>query len=232
MNDWKSEIGWVGFYNKAHTDFSESFKRQFSTQLEYAFNAMTEIDNYAEVRGFLVLVGMEEMQLSYKDGFGFGVLELITPYSESVPQTFFWKTKDVENTFKRDDFNEDNIKIGFCVDFKKDFFRNFRKRKAVRTLNGTKLKFKYIEELDLYPDQSISIEFESNPLQSEIEELRSELQKCLVESFVSDANLDENIMRIALDFQGTEFNNGKKQLRQFVIYLNNSNYEIKTVCVE
>lgn len=66
MDNWKSEIGWVGFYNKAHSDFLESFKEQFSIQLERAFNAMTETENFAQKRGFQILVGMEDMKLIYQ----------------------------------------------------------------------------------------------------------------------------------------------------------------------
>lgn len=232
MNDSKSDTGWVGFYNKAHSDFSESFKKQFAEQLEHAFNSMTEIADFAKARGFQILVGMEEMQITYKDGFGFGILELITPYSESIPQTFFWQAADVENAYKRDDLNEENIKIGFCSDFKKDYFRNFRKRKSVRTIHGDKLTFNYIEELNLYPDQWITIDFTSQPSQQKLEKLRAELQSFLDGSYVSDADSVGNTVRFLVDFQGTDFKIGKKQLRQFVSYLNSGTDEIKMVCVD
>lgn len=234
MEDWKSDLGWVGFYNEAHSEFSESFKEQFSLQLESAFNAITEIENFAQKRGFQILVGMEDMKLIYKDGYGFGILELITPYSDAIPQTFFWQTNHVKDAFKRNDFNNENIQFGFCTDFQKDYFLKFKKRNKIRVLNSDKLKFEYFEEFSLYPDLNISIEFLSEPTQVQCNNLKNKIQAYIDESYVSDANQIENTVRIMIDFQATEFKTGKKQLREFIRDLNQRTdlNEIKTVCVE
>jgi hypothetical protein len=234
MEDWKSDVGWVGFFYKAHSEFSKSFKEQFSTQLESAFNAMTEIENYAQKRGFQILVGMEDMKLIYQDGYGFGLLEIITPLSEGIPQTFFWQTENVEDAFKRDGFTNENIQFGFCIDFEKDYFLKFKKRNKVRVIGGDKLKFEYIEEIDLYPDLNISIEYASKRNQVQLEKLKNEIQLHLEESYVGDVNQIENTVEIMIDFQGTELKKGKKQLRQFIQNLNKrmDQNEIKAVCVE
>lgn len=234
MEDWNSDIGWVGFHNKAHSEFSESFKEQFSLQLENAFNAMTETENFAQKRGFQILVGLEDMKLIYQDGYGFGLLEIITPYSESIPQTFFWQTENEKDAFKRNEFNSENIKFGFCTDFEKDYFLKFKKRNKVRVIGGDKLKFEYIEEIDLYPDLTISIEYALKLNQVQLEKLKNEIQFYLKESYVGDVNQLENTLEIMIDFQGTEFKTGKKQLRQFIRDLNQRMElnEIKVVCVE
>jgi hypothetical protein len=234
MENWNSDIGWVGFYNKAHSEFSESFKVQFSIQLEKAFNAMTETENFAQKRGFQILVGMEDIKLIYQDGYGFGLLELITPNSESIPQTFFWQTENVEDAFKRNEFSNENIKFGFCTDFEKDYFLKFKKRNKVRVIGGDKLKFDYIEEIDLYPDLNISIEYASKLNQVQLEILKNEIQLHLEESYIGDVNQIENTVEIMIDFQGTEFKTGKKQLRKFIQDLNQrmDQNEIKTARVE
>lgn len=234
MDNWKSEIGWVGFYNKAHSDFLESFKEQFSIQLERAFNAMTETENFAQKRGFQILVGMEDMKLIYQDGYDFGLLELITPTSESLPQTFFWQTDNVQEAFKRNDFNKENIKFGFCSDFEKDYFLKFKKRNKVRAIGGEKLIFEYVEELDLYPDLNIAIKYTSKPNQVQLKKLKNEIQLHLEEFYIGDVNQIENTVEIMIDFQGTEFKTGKKQLRKFIQILNQrmDQIKIKTVCVK
>lgn len=231
MEDWKSELGRVSFYNEAHSKFSESFKTQFSQQLEAAFNSLTGIEDFAEKRGFIVLVGMEDMRLMYKDGFGFGLLELVTPHNYSVRQSFFWECEEVENAFLRNDFNGTNIRFGFCSDFQTDHFRSFKKRKQVRTIRKQKLPFTYFEELELFPDLTISIEFDSELSENDAVSLRNELYKSLIDSYVGEATIENHSVRILIDFQSTDPATGKKQLRDFIVQLTEMNTTGKVVSV-
>ena len=211
-------IGWMSFYDDAYNNFSESFKYQMGTQLEQAFNKLTGIDNFASKRDFLVLVGMDDLKLSYKDDFGFGVLALCTPHSQSVQQYFFWKTDNPKEAIQNEDLTKDNIQFGFCTDFEKDLFVSFQQRRKVRVIRRQKLQFQYIEELELYPDLSMTFSFKSIPSREVADHISSILNAELAESYVGNFCLEN--LSIGLDFQGTPYNKGKKQLRNFILKMN------------
>ncbi|MCJ8292478.1 MAG: hypothetical protein HRT58_21530 [Crocinitomicaceae bacterium] len=80
-------------FNSADKSFSQSFKKQFSIQLENAFNKLTGIENFAQKRSFLIPVGLEEINITYRDGYGFGSFTLCTPQNLGVQQTSFGSRK-------------------------------------------------------------------------------------------------------------------------------------------
>ena len=227
MEDWKSDVGWVGFYNAAHLQFSQSFKEQFSEQLEMAFNEMTEIANFAKKRGFLILIGMVEMKISYQNDYGFGLLEICTPFSESIPQTFYWKTNYIENSFKNENFSSKNIEFGFCADFQTDYFKKFKKRNIVRVINGEKISFKFIEELDLFPDLTCEIIFKIGIEQDFLEKVYNILNNNLTNSYLSEISKLDNKVTINIDFQSNDLKEGKKKIRKFIIEINSGDIAIK-----
>lgn len=217
--EWKSEIDWVGFYNSAHIDFSPSFKEQFSLQLKDAFNALTGIEDFTEKKDFQILVGMSDMKIIYQDGYGFGLLELITPSSIVVYQTFYWKTKEVVDAFKTDGYTAKNIEFGFCADFDKTAFLKYHYEDIITSIQDTALGFRYTANFDLYPDLTFSFTFREKQTSNQLHEIRQLMDKKFPNAYVSDLTPNKDKYLCIVDFQGESDQDALFQIGELITQL-------------
>lgn len=217
--DWKSEIDWVGFFNTAHTDFSPSFKQQFSLQLKDAFNALTGIENFTEKKDFQILVGMSDMKIIYQDGYGFGLLELITPSSRSIYQTFYWRTEQPIDAFQKDGYTAENIEIGFCADFDKDTFLKYHYDDISASIQDATLGFRYTANFELFPDLTFSFKFKEDQNQEQLEEIKQLMDKKFPNAYVSNLSSHNHKYICIVDFQGESDEEAISQIGELITYL-------------
>ena len=214
--DWNSDVGWVGFYNAAHTDFSPSFKEQFSIQLNDAFNALTEIEDFTEKLGFLIIVGMSDMKIMYQDGYGFGLLELITPISLSIHQTFYWKTDQVVDAFKVDNYTKENIEFGFCADFDKEIFLKYHQEDVITKVQSAALGFRYTANFNLFPDLTFSFTFKENYTDDQVETIEKLMDEKFTDAYVSKLSPEKHMHQSLVDFQGTTDEEALFQINELI----------------
>src|ERR1043165_2702747 len=153
------EIGWAHFFNEA-MDFSDAFGQQMSEQLRMEFDAALGIKN-ASKRGFLLFVGMEDMNVTYLvGGRAQAQVEICCPNSSAIVVTAYWKIKDATGllvAMKNDSFTGDNIEFGWCDDFDKEHFLQFFTPKNVLSKGTNGLAFDVEYNFELYPDLSLAI---------------------------------------------------------------------------
>src|SRR5690606_4947435 len=100
-----NDIGWASFYNDASTEFSEQFQTEMANQLIHEFNAMVEIDSFAQNKGFMLFVGMTALKTTYQNGYAFALVEVIAPNSYSKTITACWRAEDNEAITKSNSAN-------------------------------------------------------------------------------------------------------------------------------
>ena len=217
-----TDVGWATFYNEASEVFSPEFQNEMANQLMLKFNAMVGIENYASEKKFMLFVGMRELKTMYQDGYAFSLVEVIAPNSYSKTLTAYWKAQDNKKIVSSDSANFQNVEFGWCADFDKEFFRSFTKENVIKTINGIELSFKYVSDVQLYPDLTISFEFKQQPNNSQIEEINNILVSTYTESYVSRISEYEGNYSTMIDFQGTEVQIGLNQIEQFILDLNSN----------
>ena len=82
-----------------------------------------------------------------------------------------------------------------------DYFKKFKKRNIVRVINGEKISFKFIEELDLFPDLTCEINFKSGIEQDFLEKIYNILNNNITNSYLSEISKLDNKVTIYIDFQ-------------------------------
>jgi hypothetical protein len=212
-------IGWASFYNEALTDFSEEFQTELSNQLKDRFDLMVEVQNYADDNDFQLLVGMVPLKLTYQDGYGFGLVEIIDKYSFSNTTTFYWKSTEVlnENAINSVKTNRQNIEVGWCADFDKEQFLNLEGNKIVSDIQSKVLGFKYTANFDLYPDISFNFSFTVDPSKSNLDEIFSLMKKNFKNAYVSEISEFKNKFHSIVDFQSTDADDFITEINQFII---------------
>lgn len=220
-------IGWAMFFNEASTDFSEAFQTEMAQQLMAQFNSLVEIENFAQDKNFMLVVGMTPLKTTYKDGYAFVLVEVICPNSESKTITAYWKARENRLITKVDSITDEDIEFGWCADFDKEFFKSFSVENVISQINGTKLKFKYVAHLELYPDLLITYSFSSEPTEVQLQNIKILLSSNFTEAYISGIGKVEGIYSTMLDFQATEVSKGLKQIEQFILSLNES--EIRAI---
>ncbi|MFT6982231.1 MAG: hypothetical protein ACJAUD_000998 [Crocinitomicaceae bacterium] len=84
------------------------------------------------------------------------------------------------------------------------------------------LNFKYIADLQLFPDLFISYEFKSEPTKAQLQLIKDLLKDSFNEAYISGVSKDDGKYSTMLDFQGTEVDKGVKQIELFVQKLNSN----------
>jgi len=224
-----NDIGWASFYNDASTEFSEQFQTEMANQLIHEFNAMVEIDSFAQNKGFMLFVGMTALKTTYQNGYAFALVEVIAPNSYSKTITACWRAEDNEAITKSNSANSNNVEFGWCSDFEKDFFRSFAKENLIKQIDGVVLNFKYVADFQLFPDLTIWYEFTTPPTQKQLEEIKNQS----VSNYTSEVTECEGKYFSTIDFQDTDVEAGLKQIEQFILGLNSSGVEktIKSVTI-
>ena len=217
-----TDIGWASFYNDASTDFSLEFQTEMANQLMDRFNAMVGIENFATDKEFMLFIGFHELKTIYQDGYAFAVVEIISPNSFTKSLTTYWKSSDNENIMNSESVNSENIEFGWCADFETEYFKSFAKENIVRHIKGQKLNFKFVPDLQLFPDLNIYYEFTMEPEKDQIDRIVNLLNECFVEAYISGISKSDEKYSTMLDFQGTEVDKGVKQIELFVQKLNSS----------
>lgn len=217
-----NDIGWASFYNDASTEFSEQFQTEMANQLLDKFNKMVEIEGFAKNKGFMLLVGMEELKTTYQNGYAFALVEIIAPNTYSKTITAYWKSDDNIGIVTADTVNSENVEFGWCSDFDKEFFRSFAKENVIKQIDGVTLNFKYIADFQLFPDITISYEFTTLPTQEQLEEIKNLLSPNHSEAYISELTEYEGKYFSMFDFQSADPNDGIKQIEQFILSLNSS----------
>jgi hypothetical protein len=217
-----NDIGWASFYNDASTEFSEQFQTEMANQLVDKFNAIVEIDSFAQRKGFMLFVGMTELKTTYQNGYAFALVEVIAPNSFSIIITAYWKADDNKTIVKSNSANSENVEFGWCSDFDKEFFRSFAKENVIKKINGIDLNFKYVADFQLFPDITISYEFTTPPTQDQLEEIKNLLSSDPSESYISDLTEYEGKYISMFDFHNANPDVGIRQIEQFILSLNSS----------
>ena len=215
-----NDIGWASFYNEASTEFSEQFQTEMSNQLMDKFNAMVEIENFAQNKGFILFIGMTELKTIYQDGYAFTLVEVISPNSFSKTITAYWRSEDNKKITKSNSVNSEKVEFGWCADFEKEFFRSFAKENVITQINGIDLKFKFVADFQLFPDLTISYEFTTPPTQQQLEEIKTLHYPNHNEAYISELIEYEGKYHSMFDFHSTDPKGGIKQIEQFILNLN------------
>jgi hypothetical protein len=212
------DIGWASFYNDTLTNFSKEFQNELSCQLKSRFDLMMGIENYADDNKFQLMVGMVPLKLTYQDGYGFGLIEIIDKYSFSRTLTFYWKSTDEinENAISSSKVNFQNIEFGWCVDFEKDYFLNLDRNKIVSDIQNKFLGFKYTANFELFPDLSFNFIFKVKPTHSHLEEIFKLMKKNFKKSYVSEITGDNNHFHSIVDFQNSKIEDAIPEIDQFM----------------
>lgn len=214
--------GWAFFDNEA-SKFSESFKEQMSKQLEKRFNQFLNIENAVSEYDFMLFVGQSDMQLSYRDGFGFAIVEVISSGMFSNYLTAYWTIADdtqIESATKIISLDSNNIEFGWCTDFDTQIF--LEHTTTVQKIDSTKYDFVFDIEYDfqLYPDLSIEFRFNTEPSEQDLETIQKTVTLSLPEAYVGKISLDDGKYISIIDFQNQKFKEGTTDLLEVVNKLN------------
>lgn len=212
------DIGWASFFNDSHVNFSKEFQTEMANQLKSRFDLMLGIENYADDNDFKLIVGMTPLKLTYQDGYGFGLVEIIDKYSFSKTITFYWQSADEENekVINSTEANSRNIKFGWCADFEKDYFLNFHKNRLVENIQSKVLGFKYVANFELYPDLSFNFVFKVKPSKSNLDEIFNLMNENFKNSYVSEVTGENTQFSVFVDFQSTDVAEGISEIDQFM----------------
>jgi hypothetical protein len=217
-----NQIGWATFYNDASTEFSEQFQTEMANQLMDKFNAIVEIDNLAQNKGFMLFVGMTDLKTTYQNGYAFALVEVIAPNSYSKTITVYWKSDNNQTITKSDTVSSTNVEFGWCSDFEKEFFRSFAKENVVKQIDDVDLNFKFVADFQFFPDLTINYEFKTTPTQEQLKEIKNQSVSKLSQSYISEITEYEGKYFSMIDFQSTEVEAGRKQIEQYILILNSS----------
>ena len=217
-----NDIGWATFFNEASTDFSTEFQTEMSNQLMEKFNSLMGIGNFAEDKEFALFVGMEDMKTIYKDGYAFSLVEVLAPSSETKILTIYWKSKDNKNIVKSHLISAETVEFGWAADFDVDFFKRFAKENVISEINGEKLKFKFVADVETYPDLMLYFTCKKKPTKDQLNKIKTLLVENLPESYISDISEKDGKFHIMLDFQGTNAQKGLNQFQKFITHLNST----------
>ena len=215
------EIGWATFCNDTVTEFSESFQEEMSQQLMLTFDRMLNIKNCAEKEKFMLFVGMEEMKTMEKDGFYFGLVEVITRTSMTNIMTAYWRSTKGESVNPADTFESGELEFGWCSDFKGDYFKRFVESGVLKKVDKL-MQFRYFSDFTLYPDLFIRYSFSVQPSDEELKELQNLLTANFKNIYVSEVIKAEDEYSTGLDFFKMDFDKGLTQINEFVRALNSS----------
>ena len=144
-------IGWTKFYDKASTDFSIAFQTEISNQLMIQFDRMMRIENFAENNELSLSIGLTDMKTMHQNGYTFALVEITTPPQYSKILTAFWKSDNPDITTSSEIVSED-LQIGWCSDFEKDYFLRVAGRKIADEIHKNVLGFTYIANFMTYPN--------------------------------------------------------------------------------
>ncbi len=217
-------VGWAYFMNEA-SQYSESFQEEMSKQLEQRFNQFLQIENVASDKGFMLFVGMTDLKIVYQDGYGFGIVEVISPNSFTNYLTFYWKTNDpnkLESAMTLTALDSTSIEFGWCADFNASVFLNYIN--TVKKLDSKKhnLAFEVEYDFQLFPDLSIEFEFTSKPDDIQLKKIQRIITASLPKAYVSEISQTDEKYLCIIDFQDQEYQEASEQLLDVVKNLNES----------
>jgi hypothetical protein len=199
------EIGWATFWNDAAT-FSNSFQQQMQLQLMRKFNTAMGIENAVSERDFLLFIGMEELNIAYKQGgYAHAQVEVIGPDSVTTIAPIYWKVEsagDLLSATKKDTWTEDNIEFGWGEGFDKDYYLSYFTPKHVMPKGTHGLLFDVEYNLELFPDLGLKIFTTTALSEEELNALYHVLKEHLPEAYVAPITLGEGKYNGMIDFQG------------------------------
>ena len=220
MND--TTIGWAFFENEA-LEFSESFQVQMSKQLEQRFNDFLNIENVVSDKEFMLFVGSSDMKITYKNGFGFALVEVISSGMFSNYVTAYWRLEDstrIELASKMTSLEPSKIEFGWCADFDPSVFLKHVSSEQKLDTEKYNIAFEVQYDFQSYPDLSIEFKFSSEPSVEELEIIQKKLSSSLPEAYVGDISPSKGNYYCIIDFQGQKFEEGTKDLWQAIKELN------------
>lgn len=228
-----SSIGWTSFFGSADKEFSQSFKEELSAQLMTSFDALMDIKNFVQEKGFQLFVGMEELKTIYSDGYAFSLVELIGPNSHSLTVTAYWKAQDNRKIVKTNNIDPNNVEFGWCADLDREFVFWSAHEDSVSEINGTKIKFNYRCNYTLFPDLSVKYVFKEKLSEEEIIEINAWAKMLFKGVYLSEISFDEGEYSSIIDFHNSDFENGKSQIENFILALSNGSLgdKIKSVLI-
>lgn len=215
-------IGWA-FFEKEALEFSESFQVQMSKQLEQRFNHFLNIENVVSDKEFMLFVGSTDMQITYKDGFGFALVEVISSGMFSNYLTAYWRIEDstkIESATEKTSLDLGNIEFGWCADFDPEVF--LKHVSSIQRLDSKKHNIAFDVEYDFnsYPDLSIEFKFKNEPSENELKTIQNTVSHSLPRSYVSEISLIDDKHFCVIDFQNQKFEEGTTDLWEVVNKLN------------
>jgi hypothetical protein len=207
------DMGWASFIEDA-TEFSEAFRMQMAEQLMQQFNALLGKEDGAAKRQFSLFVGMEPMEIHYKDGWYHITVEIIGPDSSSRHLSAHWQSDVFDHSVdltQSNEVNVNNIRFAFGSDFDKDAFLRYF---SMPKLSKKKYELTFDVEYDfaLYPDLSLEFHFREEVSADTFSQIRAILVRNIPGAYISELSPDSNGYTAIVDFQAITFKIGKEQL--------------------
>src|SRR5690554_278874 len=214
--------GWA-IYDDEASEFSESFKEQMSIQLEKRFNQFLKIDNVVSEKEFMLFVGQSDMKITYKDGFGFALVAVLSSGMYSNYLTAYWRLEDstrIESATKLTSLDSSSIEFGWCADFDPKVF--LKHVSSIQKLDTKKYNIAFEVEYDFnsYPDLSVEFKFKNEPSEKELEAIQNTVSSSLSRAYVSKISLADDKHYFIIDFQGQKYEEGTADLLELVKKLN------------
>lgn len=205
--------GWAQFWKEA-ADFSLSFREQMSEQLFLRFYEILGIKDKTKMR-FMLQIGLEDMQISVKDEYAFGLVTVISPTAFARTITAYWKRENKENALNAINdvsLNRLTIEFGWCSDFDKEYFLEFIKPK--KQLPKKKNNLNFIVEYDyaLYPDLSLTIHTKNELDDQSLKMIHTVLNQHISNTYISEITSEGDQCCGIFDFHDNPYEKGIAEL--------------------
>ncbi|MFH6993585.1 hypothetical protein [Flavobacterium sp. FlaQc-48] len=83
---------WILYFSEDEYHFSESFKKELSSQLEKKLKSKLEYENFFQDYFYSLIPGANELEIEEKDDFVFANADIVSPDSQSRQITICWKS--------------------------------------------------------------------------------------------------------------------------------------------
>ncbi len=207
------DVGWTAFIEDA-TDFSEFFREQMSVQLMHRFNEQVGKENAVLDIGFMLHVGMTEMNIHYSEGYHWVSADIIGPDSCAREVSIFWHSDSLNsfiNLTQSDLITASNICFGFGTDFDTEAYQKYFEMPKL-DMQRHQLIFDVEYDFSVYPDLSLAFFFKYQPDTTALRQICKFLTHYIQLGYVSELSPDDDHYTMIIDFQSIPFEDGKAAL--------------------
>ncbi len=173
------------FYKEYAGDFSESFRKEMITQLTRQFNRIVEVDGAFEKYYFGIQIGRDDPKWIEKDGYVFGLVQLLTPQSMVYTVTICWTSDDKTDLFglRKKDVSSSDIQFNWCADFPKEEAKKLTKPQIHYSKGENGMAFDLDAYIRTFPDIYIKFTVAEPLTDTEKQQIRSVFEQYNTKSY-------------------------------------------------